>query len=112
MADNHMRTAGIAQHERRDLTRESAFILLGRAILSGNLDIRSLQTISDALQGRENWGDNCFAMVRISDERLEGHGRNDRVPDCLVHFPVSGNDRFAHRFDSILGDRIAIECTQ
>src|SRR2546429_77334 len=97
MPDDHMRAPGIAHHERCNFAGESAFAFLSRAILRRNFDIGSFETIRDALQGRKHWRDDYFAMVGISYQRLQSHGRGDRVTNGLVHFPVSSNDRFTHK---------------
>src|SRR5947208_1673296 len=54
MPDNHMRATGIVHHESSDFTRERAFAPLARAVLCRHFDVRSFQTIGDALQCSED----------------------------------------------------------
>src|SRR5207253_501217 len=49
MSDNHMRTTGVVNHESSDFTRVRAFAPLARAVLCRHFDVRSFQTIGDAL---------------------------------------------------------------
>src|SRR2546430_2111019 len=49
MSNNHMRATGFVDHESRDFAGVCAFAFFRRAILGRNFDVRSFQTIGDAL---------------------------------------------------------------
>src|SRR5713226_952052 len=103
VSDDYVRASRIPQHESCDLAGKRAFLLFSRAVLGGNLDIRSFQTISDALQSRKHRSDDDITVVRVSDERLQSDRHGDRVTHGLEHFPVSGDYRFTH--DNLNGGR-------
>ncbi len=96
MADNHMRAAGVAQHESSHLAGKRTFLLLSGTVLGRDLDVRTFQTIGDAPQSRKDRRNHNLAVVRVSGQRLQSDRRGDRIGHGLEHFPVSGDDRFAH----------------
>src|SRR5712692_594660 len=91
VSNDHVRASRIAQHESSDLAGKRTFLLFGGAVLCGDPDVRSFQTIRNALQSRKDGSDDNLAVVRVGDERLQSDRRGDRIAHGLEHFPVSSD---------------------
>ena len=101
MTDDHILRADIAQHEASHFARVRAFFNFGRAVLPGDTNVRTFEPIGDGFERCENRRDNDFAMVGVCDQRLQRKRGVNCVAKRLVHLPVSGDYRFAHRFVSL-----------
>jgi hypothetical protein len=96
VTDYNVPSPHVFQHECRDFTSMGTFLRFSGTVLASYGDVGSFKPVRDCFDCGEDRCDDDLAVICIRYQRLQSENGFHRFAQRLVHFPVSGNDRFAH----------------
>jgi hypothetical protein len=94
MADDHVSRARRLSASTAAPRPCARLLRFGRAILTGDADVRAFEPVGHGLERRKDRRDHDLAVVCVRDQRLQRERGINRLGERLVHLPVSGDYRF------------------